>query len=77
VIRVNGTMEYGEYKVRVAKDGRSISFVGAIRAKLFDKTILKNIMGQHYHKGSTRVIAWDDTVQEMEGKKVYPQNGLC
>ncbi len=33
-------------------------------------------MGQHYHEGSTRVIAWDDTVQEMEGKKVYPQNGL-
>jgi hypothetical protein len=77
VIRVNGTMEYGEYEVRVAKDDRSISFVCAIRAKLFDKTILKNIMGQHYHEGSTRVIAWDDTVQEMEGKKVYPQNGLC
>ncbi len=33
-------------------------------------------MGQHYHKGSTRIIAWDNTVQEMEGKKVYPQNRL-
>jgi hypothetical protein len=26
--------------------------------------------------GSARVIAWDDTVQEMEGKKVHPKNGL-
>ncbi len=33
-------------------------------------------MGQHYHMGSACVITWDDTVQEMEGKKVYPQNGL-
>jgi hypothetical protein len=76
VIRVNGTMEYGEFDVRVAKDGRLISFVRAICAKSFDKTILKKIMGQHYHEGSARVVAWDDTVQEMEGKKVYPQNGL-
>ncbi len=29
--------------------------------------ILKKIMGQHYHEGSARIIAWDDTVQEMEG----------
>jgi hypothetical protein len=33
-------------------------------------------MGQHYHKSSTRIIAWDNTVQKMEGKKVYLQNGL-
>ncbi len=33
-------------------------------------------MGQHYHEGSARVNAWEDTVQEMEGKKVYPKNGL-
>ncbi len=76
VFRVNGTIDYGEYEVQVAKDGHSILFVRAIRAKLFDKTILKKIMGQHYHKGSARIIALDNTVQEMEGKKVYPQNGL-
>ena len=40
VFRVNGTMEYGEYEVQVAKDGRSILFVCAIRAKSFNKTIL-------------------------------------
>ncbi len=76
VIRVNETMEYGEYRVQAAKDGRLISFVHAIRAKLLDKMILKKVKGQHYHEGSARVFNWDDTVQEMEGKKVYPQNGL-
>jgi hypothetical protein len=33
-------------------------------------------MGEQYHEGHARVIAWDDTVQEMKGKKVYPKNGL-
>ncbi len=45
VFRVNGTIAYGEYEVRLAKDGRSILFVRAIRAKLFDKTILKKLWG--------------------------------
>jgi hypothetical protein len=76
MFRVNETMEYGEYEVRVAKDGRTISFVHAIRANLFNKTILRKFMGEQYHKGHARIIAWDDTVQEMEGKKVYPKNGL-
>jgi hypothetical protein len=76
VFHVNGTMEYGEYEIRVAKDGRSISFVCAICAKLFNKMILQKIMGEQYHEGHARVIAWGDTVQEMAGKKVYPQNGL-
>ncbi len=29
-----------------------------------------------FHEGSACVIAWDDTVQKMEGKKVHPKNGL-
>ncbi len=41
VICVNGTMEYGEYEVQVAKDGRSILFVYAIHVRLFDKVFLK------------------------------------
>jgi hypothetical protein len=44
--------------------------------KLFDKVILKKIMKSHYHDGSTCVITWDNTVQEMEGKTVHPKNGL-
>ncbi len=62
VIRVNGTMKYSEYKVRVAKDGQLILFVRAIHAKLFDKIILKKIMKDHYNEDIARVIAWDDTV---------------
>jgi hypothetical protein len=76
VFHVNGTMEYSEYEIQVAKDGRSISFVHAFRMKLFNKTILQKIMGEQFHKGHARVIAWDDTVQEMEGNKVYSKNGL-
>jgi hypothetical protein len=44
VFHVNRTIEYGEYEVRVDKDGRLISFVHAIRAKSFDKTILKKLL---------------------------------
>jgi hypothetical protein len=73
VIRVNITMEYGEYEVRVAEDGCLILFVRAICAKSFDKIIVRKIMKDNYHQGSTRVIAWDDTVQ---GKKVHPKDGL-
>jgi hypothetical protein len=49
----------------VAKDGCLILFVRAIREKLFNKMILKKVMGQHYHEGSACIIAWDDTVQEI------------
>jgi hypothetical protein len=38
--------------------------------------ILKKYIGQHYHEGSACIIVWDNMVQEMEGKKVYPKNGL-
>jgi hypothetical protein len=44
VIHVNGTMEYSEYEVQVAKDGGSILFVCTIHARSFDKKILKTIM---------------------------------
>ncbi len=33
-------------------------------------------MKDHYNEGSACVVAFDDTVQEMEGKKVHPKNGL-
>ncbi len=77
VICVSGTMECGEYKVGVTKDGRSILFVPAIHARPFDKIILKKIMKDNYQEGSACVlIAWDNTVQEMEAEKVHPKNGL-
>jgi hypothetical protein len=60
----------------VAKDGRLVSFVRAIHAKLFNKTILRKIMEEKFHKGHACVIAWDNTVQEMEGDKVCPKIGL-
>jgi hypothetical protein len=58
----------------VAKDGRSILLVHATHARLFDKIILKKIMKDNYHKGSTCIIARDDMMQEMEVNEVHSKN---
>jgi hypothetical protein len=71
---VNGTIEYGENKVQVAKDGRSILFVCAIHARSFVKKILKKIMKDNNHEICACIITWDDTVQEMEAKKVHSKH---
>ena len=34
-------------------------------------------MGKEYHESSARIVAWDDTVLEMQAKNVHPLNGLC
>ncbi len=69
VFHVNRTMEYGDYKVRVL-------FVRAIHVRLFDKILLKKYIKDNYHKSCARVIAWDDTEQEMEAKKVHSKHGM-
>ncbi len=35
--------------------------------------ILRQIMGEEYRECSARIIAWDDTVLEMQQKKVHPR----
>jgi len=76
VFRVNGTKQKGEYEVRVAEDGLSVSFQRAICSRFFNKQILRIIMGENYHESSARIFAWDDMVLEMQKKKVRPRNGL-
>ena len=78
VFHVNGTMQKGEYQVREAEDGLSLSvlFVRAITSRSFDKKILCKIMGMEYRESSSRVVAWDDTALEMQVKNVCPVNGL-
>jgi len=76
VFRVNGTMQKSEYKVRVAEDGLSVSFIRAISSCSFDKKILRKIMCAEYRESSCRVVAWDDTALEMQAKNVRPMNGL-
>ena len=76
VFRVNGMMQKGEYQVRVAKDGRSVSFVCAISLRSFDKKILCKIMGKEYRESSAHIITWDDMALEMQAKNVRPLNGL-
>ena len=69
-------MQKGEYQVRVAKDGLSVSFVSAISSRSFDKRILREIMGAEYRESSSRVVALDNTALEMQAKNVRPVNGL-
>ena len=69
-------MQKGEYQVRVAKDGLSVSFVSAISSRSFNKRILREIMGADYRESSSRVVALDDTALEMQEKNVRPVNGL-
>ena len=78
VFHVNGTMQKGEYKVQVAKDSLSVLFRRAICSRSFNKKILRKIMGEEYRESSARVVAWDDTAQEMEMQQqnVRPLNGL-
>ena len=52
VFCVNGTMQKGEYQMRVAEDGLSVLFVRAISSRSFDKKILRKNMGAEYHKSS-------------------------
>jgi hypothetical protein len=62
----------------VAEDGLSVSFVLAISSSSFDKRIIRKIMDAEYRyrESSSRVVAWDDTVLEMQAKNVHPVNGL-
>jgi hypothetical protein len=76
VIRMNGTMKKGKYEVQVAKDSLLLSFLCAICTRSFDKKIIHKIMKMDYHESSARVVACDDTVLEMQEKKVRPKNGL-
>jgi hypothetical protein len=62
----------------VAEDGLSVSFVLAISSSSFNKRIIRKRMDAEYRyrESSSRVVAWDDTVLEMQAKNVRPVNGL-
>jgi hypothetical protein len=60
----------------VTEDGLLVSLVCVISSRSFDKKIIRKIMGGEYRESSSRVIAWDDTVLEMQAKNVRPVNGL-
>ena len=60
----------------MTEDGLLVSLVCVISSRSFDKKILRKIMGGEYRESSSLVIAWDDTVLEMQAKNVRPVNGL-
>ncbi len=69
-ICVNGMLEKGQYKVRVAKDGLPLLFKCTIcaRSSLFLKEILRMIMGNNYRKISAHIIARDNTALKLCNK---------
>ena len=67
-------MQKSEYRVRVAEDYLSVSFVRAISSMSFDKKILRKIMGAEYRESSSHFVAWDDTALVMQEKTVRPVN---
>ncbi len=76
-IQANGAMGKGEYEVQVAEDGHLLTFVCAIRARLFDKKIPRKIMKEDYSKSSACIAARDGTaLLRMMDEKVHPKNGL-
>ena len=62
--------------MRVATDGMSILFQCAIKTIYFTKSILKLFMGVAYSSSSHCTVAYDDVAQEMQEKKLHPQNNL-
>ncbi len=60
----------------MAKDGHSLIFFCATRARSFDENFLKKIMKDDYCKSSSCVVSWDDTSLEMMEQKVHPKNGV-
>ena len=60
-IRVNGTLEKGEYEAQVADDSLLLLFVCTIRARSFSNKILCKIMGDDYLESSARVVACGTT----------------
>jgi hypothetical protein len=75
-IRVHGTIEKGEYKVQVAKDGNSLMWHRTTHSRSFIKEIFNKIMGGNYRENSACIIAWDNMVLEMCNKGVHRKNGL-
>ena len=47
---------------------------GRLLARSFDKKILCKIMGENYLKSRAHSVAWDNTVLEMQAKKVHLMN---
>ncbi len=73
-VHVNGMICEGTYRFSVASDGMSILWQRATHKRCFDKKLLRAIMGLRYSSSNSRVIAYDNALQEMHGSNITPDS---
>ncbi len=72
VLYVNGVVPKGTYRFKVAEDGMSVSWQRAIHKRCFDKKLLQGIMKDKYSSSHSRVIAYNNVLQEMHLNRLTP-----
>ncbi len=72
VLYVNGVVPKGTYRFMVAEDGMSVSWQRAIHKRCFDKKLLQGIMKDKYSSSHSRVITYDNVLQEMHLNRLTP-----
>jgi hypothetical protein len=73
-VHVNGMIREGTYCFLVASDGMSILWQQATHKQCFDKKLLWAIMGLRYSSSDSRVIAYDNALQEMHRSNITPDS---
>ena len=69
---MNGALPPGTYRFALAEDRMTISFSQGTSEICFDKGWLRGVMGTKFHKSSSHIIAYSNTVQAMHKDKVVP-----
>jgi hypothetical protein len=69
---INGMVPKGTYRFTVAEDGMLVSWQRVIHKRCFDKKLLQGIMKDKYSSSHSRVIAYDNVLQEMHLNRLTP-----
>ena len=72
VLYVNGVVPKGMHRFTVAEDGMSVLWQRAIHKHCFDKKLLQGIMKDKYSSSHSRIIAYDNVLQEMHLNRLTP-----
>jgi hypothetical protein len=69
---INSVVPKGTYHFTVAKDGMSVTWQRTIHKRCFDKKLLQGIMKDKFSSSHSRVIAYDNVLQEMHVNRLSP-----
>ncbi len=72
---INGVVPKGTYRFTVAEDGMSVTWQRAIHKRCFGKKLLQGIMKDKYFSSHSRVIAYDNVLQEMHVNSDVNESG--